>query len=192
MILEAIVTTADNTGRVNIAPMGPHVDGPAMNHITLFPFESSTTCRNLTETRRAVIHVTDDVRLFAHAAVDHVDPHDRVTPVFSDTGKGFWRLLDCHRWFAVRVDAVKGEAPRWEMPCSLVDEGTVRPFFGFNRAKHAVIEASILATRLHLIPPDEVRRQFDALRVLVDKTAGKEERVAFDWLDQRVRAKIEP
>ena len=33
----------------------------------------------------------------------------------------------------------------------MVDQGRLRDFFGFNRAKHAVIEAAILATRLSLL-----------------------------------------
>ena len=31
-----------------------------------------------------------------------------------------------------------------------------REFFGFNRAKHAVLEAAILATRVELLPADEI------------------------------------
>ena len=38
---------------------------------------------------------------------------------------------------------------------------SLRDVFGFNRAKHAVLEAAILATRLHILPEDDVRRQFD-------------------------------
>jgi hypothetical protein len=54
--------------------------------------------------------------------------------------------------------------------------------FGFNRAKHAVIEASILATRLHLIPQSEVQRQLAWLEPMVTKTGGEREQQAFSLL----------
>ena len=76
MILEAIVTSVDGHGRLNIAPMGPRVDPdlllqPVPNGMTMVlrPFNSSRTYRNLIETRKAVVHVSDDSQLLARAAV---------------------------------------------------------------------------------------------------------------------------
>jgi hypothetical protein len=60
-------------------------------------------------------------------------------------------------------------------------------FLGFNRARHAVLEATILATRLHLIPHEEVRRQIDALAILVDKTAGPREQEGWALVSEYVR-----
>ena len=51
--------------------------------------------------------------------------------------------------------------------------------FGFNRAKHAVLEATILATRLHLVPEVDVRKQLESLASPVEKTAGTQEQAAF-------------
>lgn len=190
MILESIVTTCDRDGHVNVAPMGPVVDGPGLRSFTLRPFEGSTTFKNLMETRQATIHVTDDVELFARTAIGHVEG-DSITQSIQESGiVGFRRLVDCHRWFAVSIDEIRGEAPRFEMPCRIVAEGTVRPFFGFNRGKHAVIEASILATRIHLLDHVEIKRQMSDLQTLVEKTAGEEERRAFDLIDQHVQQRI--
>ena len=71
---------------------------------------------------------------------------------------------------------------RTHIECGVVDRGTQREFFGFNRAKHAVLEAAILATRISLLPVDEIRAEFDRLAVLVEKTAGDQERRAFEFL----------
>jgi hypothetical protein len=60
--------------------------------------------------------------------------------------------------------------------------------FGFNRAKHAVLEAAILATRTHLIPPAEIEKEFERLRVIVNKTAGPQETEAFALLEAHVRS----
>ncbi|MCA9047357.1 MAG: DUF447 family protein, partial [Planctomycetaceae bacterium] len=61
-----------------------------------------------------------------------------------------------------------------------------RPFFGFNRARHAVIEAAILATRIHLTGTAAVLTAFETLHSAVDKTGGEEERQAFELLQDYV------
>jgi hypothetical protein len=61
-----------------------------------------------------------------------------------------------------------------------------RDFFGFNRAKHAVVEAAILATRLHLIPAAEIAAEFRRLAILVEKTGGPLEHEAFQILSRHV------
>lgn len=189
MILESIVTTVDPAGRVNVAPMGPRVDDEACRQFVLRPFDSSRTFANLTSSGRAVVHVTDDVSLFAKAAVGRIEPEGLVEPI--DQGD-WWRLRDCHRWFAVEVESVSDERPRADVRCRVVRSETVRPFFGFNRAKHAVIEAAILATRTHLIAPETIDQQLEWLQPLVDKTAGPAEREAFDFLCQTIRRRRMP
>src|SRR5262249_35292563 len=64
-----------------------------------------------------------------------------------------------------------------------------RDFFGFNRAKHAVVEAAILATRTGLLPADEIEAEFRRLAVPGEKTGGPPEHAAFDFLRQYVRKK---
>lgn len=200
MILESIVTTVAADGLVNIAPMGPVVTAPAVMQtetgtcdpgFVLRPFEGSTTFENLIATRRATIHVTDDAALFAQAAVGRIDASPSMVRMRSvpdaatvgRTGTPSWAILrHCHRWFAVEITSISDTPPRYEMQCRVVDSAIEAPFFGFNRAKHAVIEAAILATRTHLIAADEVNAQLDALKPLVDKTAGEAEHSAFESL----------
>jgi hypothetical protein len=60
---------------------------------------------------------------------------------------------------------------------------------GFNRAKHAVLEAAILATRTHLLPPEQIRDEYARLQIIVDKTAGAREREAMAMLTQYVQSR---
>ncbi len=76
MILESIVTSIDESGASQHRPDGTtrsSATGPVTNvedmAFVLRPFNSSRTYRNLIETRKAVVHVTDDAELFAKAAV---------------------------------------------------------------------------------------------------------------------------
>ena len=61
-----------------------------------------------------------------------------------------------------------------------------RPFAGLCRAKHAVVEASILASRVRRLPRDEVLEQLGRLDPLVDKTGGPAEREAMAYIRAHV------
>ncbi len=189
MILESVVTSVSATGIVNLAPMGPHLQqtsGDEIPQFTLRPFKTSHTYENLVATKAAVIHVTDDVELFARAAVDAIGQEEVMSLVRSITDTPWWVLKDCHRWFAVSIESVDSDGPRADMRCRVEQTGVVRPFFGFNRAKHAVIEAAILATRTHLLAADEIDREIERLEPLIDKTAGPAEHGAFEFLRKTI------
>jgi hypothetical protein len=69
-----------------------------------------------------------------------------------------------------------------------VHRGTRREFIGFNRARHAVLEAAIYATRLHLLPRAFIDSEMARLQVIVDKTAGPQEIEAMALLTEHIRA----
>jgi hypothetical protein len=85
------------------------------------------------------------------------------------------------------VRSVDATPPRSRIVTAVVHRGTRREFIGFSRARHAVLEAAILATRTHLIPADEIRKEFGRLQVIVDKTAGPRELEAMALLTEYVR-----
>lgn len=183
MILEGIVTTVDEQGGVHIAPMGPKVDAE-MKRFVLRPFQTSTTFRNLRRTGEGVLHITDDVGLLARAAIGPVRPTPDLLPA---TGVNGYRLADTCRWYSFRVVSLDDHEERATLIAEVVAAGRVRDFFGFNRAKHAVVEAAILATRTSFLPENEVLGQFTQLKVLVEKTGGEQERAAFETLEAQVK-----
>ncbi len=178
MILEGLVTTRAADGSMHVAPMGPRVDA-ASRHFTLKPFATSTTYRNLVRHGEGVLHVTDDVLMLAKAAVGRLDPPPHAP---AELVSGFVLTGAC-RAFEFRVTRIDGRSERIFMEAEMVRAVTLRDFFGFNRGKHAVLEAAILATRLHLLPAAEVAAEFVRLKVLVDKTGGAAEHEAFAFLD---------
>ncbi len=183
MILESIVTTISNDGSINVAPMGPHFD-PASNFFELRPFETSNTYRNLLRTPSGVLHVTDDVLLLARAAIDQFDQPPDTTPAKQVVGA---ILNGCCRWHEFNTTFVDSKGPRVTMQCEIVESGRTRDFYGFNRAKHAVIEAAILATRINFVPIEEIHDQFARLETIVQKTGGKKEMQAFTLLSQYIQ-----
>ncbi len=177
MILEGIVTTLSPEGLLNVAPMGPRVDD-AMRQFILRPYRTSTTYHNLKARGEGVLHVTDDVLLLAQSAVGSAA---EVVTRPADAVEGRI-ILDACRYYEFRVTELDDRDDRTTITVETVAVGRLRDFFGFNRAKHAVIEAAILATRTAFLPHVEIRAAFERLAVLVAKTGGPAERTAFEYL----------
>ena len=171
MILESIVTTINEDGSLNISPMGPTVSED-LSQFTLRPFDTSTTFANLKRNRVGVMHVTDDVLLFVRAAIGDDSIQPPVRDAESLKGK---ILMDACRYYEFRVEFIDETGPRMSLNCSTVKSGRIRDFWGFNRAKHAVIEAAILATRIDFLPAQEIDDAMVRLQTIVDKTAGEKE-----------------
>jgi uncharacterized protein len=186
VILEGIVTTLSLEGALNIAPMGPRIDPDlSMARFVLRPFHTSTTYHNLKARGEGVFHVTDDVLLLAQTAIGAAPlpaPTTRATDVIAGQV-----LADACRYYEFRVVELDDREERTAIVVETVAQGRLRDFFGFNRAKHAVVEAAILATRADWLPTDEMLADFRRLAVLVDKTGGPQERAAFTLLHRHVQ-----
>jgi uncharacterized protein len=182
MILEGIVTTLDPDGAVHVAPMGPLVE-PGSDAIVLRPFQTAQTYRNLKAHGEGVLHVADDVLLLARAALGPVEPPPAVFPAEHVRG---YVLRDACRYHEFRVTALDDRSERAWIAATVVHTGRLRDFFGFNRAKHAVVEAAILATRTAFLPLDEIEAEYRKLEVIVNKTGGEAERQAFAFLRAHV------
>jgi hypothetical protein len=179
MIVESIVTTVADDGTVNCAPMGVEWGD---ERIVLKPFLETATYRNVLAVRAAVVNLVDDVRVFARAAISNP-----VYPTVPATAVRGVRLVDCCSWREVEVRAIDSTPPRSRIETAVVHRGVLREFIGFNRARHAVLEAAIYATRLHLLPREFIASEFERLQVIVDKTAGPEEQEAMALLTGFVR-----
>jgi hypothetical protein len=181
VIIETIVTSTTPDGAINFAPMGVEWQEDAL---TLKPFLETTTFRNLSAGGAAVVNLTDDVMLFARAALS--DPQ---FPSFPATVVRGVVLEAACSWREVEVVSVDATPPRSRIETRVVHRGVRREFLGFNRARHAVLEATILATRTHLLPMEQVREELARLQVIVDKTAGPREQEAMAFVTQYVRGR---
>lgn len=189
MILEGLVTTTSADGRMHVAAMGPAVDeaerdAGRITRLLLRPFATSQTATNLARQRCGVFHVTDDALLLARVVAGRLDAPPPVRPAVQVTGHV---LADACRAWEFTIDAVDESQQRVAMTARVVAEHQGRPFLGFSRAAHAVVEAAILVTRLDLLGGEEVVRRIDDLRPLVDKTGGPRDREAFALLDAVAR-----
>lgn len=179
-VVETIVTTLNADLSVNCGAMGVEWGG---ERIVIKPFRSTRTLRNLRATGAAVINVTDDILLFTRAALEDPRPPTRHATAIEGAV-----LADACSWREVVVEDIDDGDPRTRVTTRVVAHGTGREFVGFNRASHAVLEASILASRTALLPHAEICADLDRLRTIVDKTGGPAEHEAMDVVVAHVGA----
>ena len=180
MIVESIVTSIAGSGEVNCAPMGVEW---GEDTIVLKPFLETTTYRNIVATGAAVVNLIDDVRVFARAAISN--PDYPVVPAVAVRGVS---LEAACSWRELVVDSIDSTPPRSRIETRVVHHGVRREFIGFNRARHAVLEAAIYATRVHMLARGFLESELARLQVIVDKTAGPAEHEAMALIADFIRS----
>ncbi|MCO4318200.1 DUF447 family protein [Phyllobacterium sp. 21LDTY02-6] len=178
-ISETIVTTVNRAGDVHIAPLGIIQEG---NGWVIAPFRPSRTLDNLAETGVAVVNYTDDVLVFAGCLTGRKD-----WPTVPVDDCPVPRLRSALSHAVLQVVSVDDDGMRPRHFCKVVREETHAPFRGLNRAKAAVLELAILASRLHMLPPEKIESEIAYLTIAIEKTAGPDELKAWTWLMQRVK-----
>lgn len=174
MIHEIITTSLNKDGTVHIAPMGIREEDGLL---VIAPFKPSTTLENIKREQSVVINMTDDVQVFAGCLTGRKDWQTQ------ETNKINGRYLSSaltHR--ELEVERFKDDELRPEFYCRIVHEEIHKPFAGFNRAQSAVLEAAILVSRLHMLPAEKIDSEIEYHKIAIEKTAGKKEQQAWDWL----------
>ena len=153
MIVETVVTTLDEDGQANFAAMGV-VWGE--ERLVIRPYVRTRTFRNLVRAREAVVNVTDDVLVFAKSALSRErfpEPPRRARPRRRSSPTRVTGARSPSRSVGARAPPAEAVAPTLD---ARRGGGGGSPFAGLCRAKHAVVEASILASRVRRLPRDEV------------------------------------
>lgn len=174
-IRESIVTTRNADGSAHIAPLGVIVEAPLL---VIAPFQPSTTLDNLRRHPFACVNYTTDARVFAGC----VSRRQRSWPVLPAARIDGWRLTAALAHSEVEVAEIVEDAQRPRFRCRELHNLTHAPFLGMNRAQAAVLEAAILASRLHMLPRGKIEQELAYLAIAVDKTAGPAEVEAWRWL----------
>jgi hypothetical protein len=178
MILETVTTTLNPDGSVNCAAMGVEWGEET---IVIKPYRSTRTLRNLRASGAAVVNLTDDILLFTQAALG--DPQPPVRPAEAVDGAV---LAEACSWREVRVEEIDDSGQRAWVRTRVVGQGIGREYLGFNRACGAVLEASILASRVRRLGAEAVAAELDRLQLAVEKTAGPREREAMALVRRHV------
>lgn len=180
MIYEAVIITRNPDGGLHIVPMGYREEG---GYVVLAPFRPSTTLDNLERTGQAVVNMTDNVAILAGCLTGHAD-WPTVPAVVVDGG----RLQDALTHMELEVTRLEQDELRPRFVCTVKHQEAHAPFWGFNRAQAAVVEAAILVSRLSRLSAETIDAEIAYLKIAIDKTAGERERQAWEWLMEAIRA----
>jgi len=181
-LIETVVTTTGRDGVVNCAAMGVRW---GEEELVFWPFNATRTLRNLRFRGEAVVHVTDDVLLFVQAALGH--PRPSMSAARSIAGSVIEETNSWREVVVTEIAPTEDGMARSRVRARVVAIGTGRRQpLGLCRARHAVVEASIFASRLRWLGGERVWDELDRLQELVDKTAGPCEREAMEYVRRYV------
>ena len=90
-------------------------------------------------------------------------------------------------WLEVEVVAHGGSIDRAELRGRVLHKESQNEFLGFCRARNAVIEATILATRLAICDRATVHEKLSVYKEIVEKTGDATEREAFQLVHDYIR-----
>jgi hypothetical protein len=178
LIFETVVTTVSPQGHPHVAPLGVRYAG---EQVVLMPFRPSTTLDNIVATRQAVLNIVVDTRVFAGCVTGR-----KSWPTIAAERVDGVRLACALRHVELELEANDEDPRRPVLRMRRVHEREHAPFIGFNRAQAAVIEAAVLVSRLHMLPPQKVAGEMQYLQIAIDKTAGPAEHEAWQWLCEAV------
>lgn len=178
-IVETIVITVDEQGEANVAPMGVIIE-PSL--ILIRPYKDTATYRNLLTTGEAVVNTTDNALLFAESAVS--SPQFPAFPAEKVRGL---ILKDACSYYECAVKSIETSGERASFTCEIIKKGFLREFIGFNRAKNAIIEAAILATRIRFLGKEKILEDYTRFQEIVNKTGGNQEIKAMAFLLEYVK-----
>jgi len=178
VIFETVVTTVSPQGHPHVAPLGVRYAG---EQVVLMPFRPSTTLDNIVATRQAVLNIVVDTRVFAGCVTGR-----KSWPTVAAERVDGVRLACALRHVELELEANDEDPRRPVLRMRRVHEREHAPFVGFNRAQAAVIEAAVLVSRLHMLPPQKVAGEMQYLQIAIDKTAGPAEHEAWQWLCEAV------
>jgi uncharacterized protein len=181
-IVESVVVTKRHEGGWHVVPFGLIEDG---NGFVVAPFRPSPSITNLEHHPFLSAAAPSDIRVLAGCVTGRrewpVTPCDRIDGM---------RLQDAVGHAELEVVSLEDDAIRPRFRCRVVHRAAHQALVGFNRAQAAVLEAAILSTRLHLLPPEKIITEMSYLAIALSKTAGSAEHEAWTWIEEKVRTSL--
>ena len=188
MIHEVIVSTINKDKKVHIAPMGVKIlQSDSKKLVQISPFKPSQTLNNILETKIATVNYIDNVKVFSGIVTG--EKKDWELEVSDE--KCAPHLQNTNTHMNVKVSEDHDDPVRPRIVCEVINEQIHRPFLGFNRAQFSVIELAVLSTRLGRIDDNKIKDEMKYLKIGIDKTAGKNEKEAWEWIEKKINIYFE-
>ena len=102
---------------------------------------------------------------------------------------GFF-LNECFSYEEIIVKNILKHKIRPTFVCEIKKTTFNKNYEGFNRANSALIEACILASRIHLLSEKKIFKELDYLFISIKKTAGLSEKKSWEKIYKFIKNKI--
>lgn len=180
VIYECVVSTVNDQGQPNVAPLG--VRYAPEGRVVLMPFKPSATLNNILATGHAALNIVTDTRVFAGCVTGR-----KTWPLLPMVQAPGWRLACAQRHLELQLeDVADADGQRPVLRFGTLRDETHHPFNGHNRAQAAVVEGAVLVSRLHMLPPEKIDSEMAYLQIAIHKTASAAEHEAWGWLQEAV------
>lgn len=179
MIIETVLSSISQDGKVNFAPIGVHVPDTTshlseVKDIEILLYSGSNTFSNLKTTAEGVINFTDDISIFVDTALFSISlptaPSLMVRPP---------RMAEANTVWEFSVTSFNDSTEPARVAGKVLSYNELAGFTGLCRARGVIIEATILATRIQWIPVNKIEESWRFWQEVVIKTGGIRERQAF-------------
>lgn len=188
MIHEVIVTTISKDRKVHIAPMGVKIlESASKRLVQISPFKPSQTLNNILDNKIATVNFIDSVEVFSGV----VTGEKKDWPLMTSNDDYVPHLKNTNTHMNVKISENYDDPVRPKILCEIINEEIHRPFLGFNRAQFSVIELAVLSTRLGIIDDKKIKDEMKYLKIGIDKTAGNNEKKAWDWIEKKINIYFE-
>jgi len=179
-IVETIISTFDKNRNPIAAPMG--VSAEDEKHITLSIYKTTKTYKNLKEKKCGVANITSDPTLFHRTVFKDVNPGGKLPNDWfthaSNVDAPYLRNTDAFIEF--RVTNLTGSGEKAKVRCRVQKIVVARKDLlqVYHRAKSAVIESIIHATRIEIFLATDEKKKAKELIELVNHYTKIVNRVA--------------
>nr|MDO8100517.1 DUF447 family protein [Candidatus Njordarchaeota archaeon] len=185
-VFEVVVSTCSEIGKPNAAPMGIRFadDKTGKKRILIRPFKSTTTHKNLSLQREAVINVASDPEIFCKTTFKRELLHGDDTKTIFSTSKTVKppRVKGCDAYIEVSVSSLRdaqGEENRSDALCDLKHVEVKRSGARlYCRAPYILMETMIHATRVREFVSQGLKDEVIELMKLIDNYRKLIHRVA--------------
>jgi hypothetical protein len=185
-ISEVIVTTLSAAGKPNAAPIGiiTTVDETGAREHSVKLYRGSQTLANVLETGTLAANVTTDAVLFVRTAFEDLPA------AYFTAFEGVPVLWEANAWtvFTAALQEERKEYLQFRLTPQAVkiNRAEVK---AINRGLNAVIEATVLATRLSMAEDErareEMRNELERYAAIVEKCGGRREKEAGEVFQRR-------
>ena len=180
MIIETIVSTISKKNIVNFAPFGIKRTN---KFIFISPYVPSVTLQNLLDNKFAAINYIDESEYFVNCIIGKKNFKKKKCKLIN----AFY-LENCLSYDEVEVINFTEDLKRPTFKCRILLSRCIKPFKGFNRARSALLEACILASRTKFLKKKKIMEELKYLSNAIIKTSGKKELDSWKKINQFINS----